>query len=457
MALGPTKAAAVAVLSLLLVTPLNPVPSWTFTGPEPSALLGHAVAGLGDVNGDGFDDVAVGLHDVFDTEPGESNPGRTFVFLGSPTGLSPTPAIFPQGGHPSPAQDVNSDGFDDLFVRSNDSKAYLFLGSPYGLLSPPATTFFPGLVIRKIVGLGDTTGDGFGDAVLIHAPSTGTQLHFFVGSADGLDPIASLSLGIGDVADIAAAGDVNGDGLADLVYSTMTSLDDGRATVLAGTPFLFGPSVPWHLTGDGSGGFGTQVAGAGDVNGDGFDDLLVSAPHFSSAPGEEGKVYLFLGGASGPDSTAAWTFVMGNLLVGTRIASAGDVNADGFADVAVSAGSTDEPSGVVLIFLGSSTGLSATPDQVLTGGAGSVTFGWALASAGDVNGDGASDLLVGDPFVGTDAGRASLFQGQSTAVAGALVEAETDSSRCGAVGAEAMLLMAAGWLFRRKRAPLERF
>jgi hypothetical protein len=441
------KTTGMAAVVLLLAPPLDPVPTWTFTGPEPSALLGHAVAGLGDVNGDGFDDAAVGLLDVFDVEPGEpANAGRTFVFAGSPAGLSPTPLwTFAEGGTPSAAFDVNGDGFDDLFVRSNDSKAFLFLGSPYGLLSPPATTIFPGLVVRKIVGLGDTTGDGVGDAVLINAPPTGTQLHLFRGSVDGLSPIASFTLGVGDLADVAAAGDVNGDGLADLVYSTMSTLTDGRAVVQHGSPNLTGAEA-WQSTGEGQGGFGTQVAGAGDVDGDGFDDLLVSAPHFSAAPDETGKVYLFRGSASGLGLTPSWTFVSGNLLVGARIASAGDVNADGYSDVALSSGG-----GVVLLFLGSAAGLSLTPDQTLTGGS---TFGWSLASAGDVDGDGASELVVGDPFEAAEtAGRAFLFSRPPPSAA--LIQgATTDGSDggCGALGVEAGLAFALAWLVRKRRA-----
>src|SRR6185503_17803037 len=165
---------------------------------------------------------------------------------------------------------------------------------------------------------------------------------------------------------------------------------------------------------------GSHVATAGDVNGDGFSDVLVGAWRFDDAFVDEGRAFLFLGSPTGLATTPAWTAdgeQLGALL--GSVASAGDVNGDGFGDVIVGAEgftSGESAEGRVSLFLGSASGLSLVPARTLESDQSEAAFGRALAMAGDVNGDGFGDVIVGvpgldDPYVTFDSGGASVFLG----------------------------------------------
>ena len=148
--------------------------------------------------------------------------------------------------------------------------------------------------------------------------------------------------------------------------------------------------------------FGSAVVAAGDVNGDGFNDVLVGAPHEDAGQIDEGRVYLFYGTASGPSSSPAWIGEsnQAGALYGSAVAGLGDIDGDGYDDIAIGAplyenGQTDE--GAVFVYLGSGAGLTATATFVREGGQAGALFGAALGGPGDVDFDGYNDLLVGAP------------------------------------------------------------
>ncbi len=147
--------------------------------------------------------------------------------------------------------------------------------------------------------------------------------------------------------------------------------------------------------------FGTSVASAGDVNGDGYDDVVVGAPLYG--PGDPGAAFLFLGSALGPSATPDWTARgrQPGALFGWSVATAGDVNGDGYDDVMAGASAYDEgiqfDEGGALLFLGSATGPSGRPEWTADGLEEQTYFGTSVASAGDVNGDGYADVLAGAP------------------------------------------------------------
>jgi hypothetical protein len=170
--------------------------------------------------------------------------------------------------------------------------------------------------------------------------------------------------------------------------------------------------------------FGYSVASAGDVNGDGYADLVVGAP--GADPG--GRMYagtasVFLGSASGVAARPARVLEGADERdwFGFSVASAGDVNGDGYADLIVGAPGPvpyDVRAGTASVFLGSASGVAATPARVLEGADAEGAFGLSVASAGDVNGDGYADLVVGAPgdtswFWGVHdrAGSVSVFLG----------------------------------------------
>jgi hypothetical protein len=160
---------------------------------------------------------------------------------------------------------------------------------------------------------------------------------------------------------------------------------------------------------------GYSVATAGDVNGDGYSDVLVGMPEYDEGDTNEGAVFVFYGSASGlpanPSPFPIWQINQGEAHFGTSVAAAGDVNGDGYGDIIVGApywtdSQTDE--GGVWVFLGSSSGLVLPPWSSQGGGQQDAEFGASVATAGDANRDGYSDVIVGAPFYHngeTDEGR----------------------------------------------------
>jgi hypothetical protein len=256
----------------------------------------------------------------------------------------------------------------------------------------------------------DFDGDGYADVVVAATGLNRTgsgSLSIFPGGPMGVAPSPSRSIAAPTFATFASsmgsAGDVDGDGFADLVVGAPT--DGGRAGVFVyrGGPGGLGPT-PTRLEppGGAGDGFGVVVGAAGDVDGDGYGDVIVGAPLRSGGPG---GAYLYRGGPAGLRVDAP-------VRLGTRpetgpdfgraVAGACDFNGDGYADVAISEAGIDVPSGVrrgiVSLYLGR-PGSPGAADATLTAQTGDEggDFAQALACAGDFNGDGRTDLLVGDP------------------------------------------------------------
>jgi hypothetical protein len=159
-------------------------------------------------------------------------------------------------------------------------------------------------------------------------------------------------------------------------------------------------------------GLGVSVGPAGDVNGDGFTDVVVGSPFFG--PGQEGRVQVYHGSATGLSSVPAWAVQggigTGFLFLGYSARTAGDVNGDGYADLLVGA----PLSGNAYLYLGSATGLAMTPAWPPPGFPPSGGFYGVTVAAGDVNGDGYADLVVGaqqDTAGQTEEGRVLFYYG----------------------------------------------
>jgi len=166
--------------------------------------------------------------------------------------------------------------------------------------------------------------------------------------------------------------------------------------------------------------FGYSVASAGDVNGDGYDDVVVGAYNNDGAGSDAGEAYVYHGSSSGLSATPDWSDLgeAADDRFGYSVAPAGDVNGDGYDDVIVGAHRNDgagSDAGEAYVYHGSSSGLSATPDWSDQGEADSDEFGGNVASAGDVNGDGYDDVIVGaygNDGGGTNAGKAYVYYWQ---------------------------------------------
>jgi hypothetical protein len=411
---------------------LSPTPSWTAESDQNSAWFGISVATAGDVNADGYDDVIVGAHG-FDN--GQVDEGRAFVYHGSASGLSPTPNWTAEGDQAGArfgnsvgtAGDMDGNGYSDVIIGApfldngqiDEGAAFLYPASVGGLLLSPAWTA-EGSQAAAAFGLsvstaGDVNGDGYADLLV------GAQLYdngqtdegrafVYYGSPFGPSVVpdwtAESNQPNGWFANsVATAGDVNGDGYADIIVGDFIfddgEVDEGVAFVYQGSRAGLSPTASWIAEGNQADArFGSSVATAGDVDGDGYSDVIVGAIGFDNGQTDEGRSFVYRGSAAGLSFAAGWTGEsdQAGADFGFSVATAGDVNADGYSDVVVGApffdnGQTDE--GVVFVYHGSATGASPTPDWTAESNQAGSQFGYSAATAGDVNGDGYADLIVG--------------------------------------------------------------
>ena len=275
---------------------------------------------------------------------------------------------------------------------------------------------------------GDLNADGYAD-ILVGAPKYGPDkegaVFVFYGSAGGLAPNPNKTLAgtqkagrFGD--SVAAAGDVNHDGYADVIIGAPghdgVEPDVGAIFVYHGSSTGLADSPALTITGQQKWGeFGNAVAGAGDVNGDGFDDVIVGEHYFTNGQENEGAAHMFLGSSSGVVASPAWSYQsdQSGALLGAAVAGAGDINHDGRDDILVGAPSFDNDQsreGRAFAFYGRASGLPAAPDWTAEGDVDEAWFGYAVGTAGDVNGDGYADVLVGAPnMLNSLAGNGAAF------------------------------------------------
>jgi len=334
------------------------------------------------------------------------------------------------------AKDSSTGNIQYVYGSSNSSELTIvrdLIGQENGRLSPSIETLTTGAVsdeyATQAINDLDLDCDGIDD-LIVSRPAANTEIgavDIFWGSGMGISSLPDYNL-TGSVggdrfgASIANAGDVNGDGCSDLLIGATGATDSlGFAT---GVSYIFYggnrtySAANWSDTGEGRDDkFGGTVSSAGDVNNDSYADILVAATGYTNSGGE-GKVYLYLGSATGPGTDHDWHTrgYWHNVIQGWSMAGIGDINGDGFDDIALgAAGSFSEltGNGRVEVYTGSQAG-SMSIDNYWTTTTTNTLLGYAVLGIGDVNQDGYDDFAYSEPLYDNLAlGKVTVLRGSA--------------------------------------------
>jgi Ca2+-binding RTX toxin-like protein len=458
------------------VSTLNGADGFKIFSTDLFSRSGTSVASAGDINGDGFADVIVAKH------------GAAYVVFGKAEGFDPfihqesidgSNGFKLSGGGPTVASagDVNGDAFADMIVSASEG-AYVLFGTASGFGSNVDLTSLDGTNGFRLNGVapldqtgdpvasaGDVNGDGFADLIVgawgadpngsasgasyvVFGKAGGFDANIALSSLDGSNGFRLSGEAAGDLSgwSVASAGDVNGDGFDDLIIGADRADPHGSYSGASYVVFGKADGFSWNVdlsSLDGTNGFklsgaaaddlsGYSVASAGDVNGDGFADLIIGAHRADPNGQSSGASYVVFGNAEGFASNIDLSSLDGNTGfqisgeafdgIGYSVASAGDVNGDGFDDVIV--GSRYN---LVAVVFGKTGGFDPNIDvSSLDGSNGFEIFGtgndtganWSVASAGDINGDGFDDLIVGNPDAAIRSGYYTYDAGASYVIFG---------------------------------------
>lgn len=404
-----------------------------------------------DVNGDGRADLAVGAPGLSVAGHVDIYLGSTSGLPATPSTTLADPgasALDFFGASVVSAGDLDGDGFGDLAVAApasapNVGHVYVYFGSESGVASVPDVTLTDsdpnGRFGSSLAAVNDTSGRGYADLAVGASgqnSGTGSVSIFYGGSTFSTTPGVVLNgtdVG-GAFGSAVAGGDWDGDTFGDLAVGARNASGGGKVYVYRGsTTGIDRPGVTTLLAPDGAGSnFGRSVACAGDVNADGRAELVVGADGVASSAG---RAYVYRGQAPFapvPMTTLTSASGMGSQF-GWTVASAGDVDGDAFDDVLV--GSQGSTVGDACLYRGTMSGLDGTPIHVAAAGGGFSSFVSSVAGMGDVNGDMLADFAVGTSSASANTGSVRYWYGSMTNVgvdASGQLGGTTASGRSGA-------------------------
>ena len=388
-----------------------------------------------DVNGDGYADLAIAapmgsgntvgkVHIFLGGPTGVNSPGATSQEIDAPDASNVS-----FGFQVAAAGDINGDGFGDVAISNVSGSVSIYFGSINGVhpsvASAVQTITTPSSAgtmsdFGELIGCaGDINGDGYADLFVAANSATvgGTDdvgsVYVFLGSATGVNPtdpsrvivVSGVDVADSEFGDGVGAADVNGDGYGDLIVGTEFggSAMEGRLLVYYGGSDGLQPNVDSRVSNvlgpePGESYFGAAISTT-DLNGDGYSDILVSAWGYNA---QSGRVYIYLGSASGITPAVASSVITidspdgANASYGIVLSGAGDLDNDGFGDLIVGEQLSGANPGKVFVYYGAATGGYRMPGLAIPGALGdSAGFGRPVIGVGDSNGDGYSEVAVG--------------------------------------------------------------
>ncbi|AUB37147.1 Ca2+-binding protein, RTX toxin-related [Nostoc flagelliforme CCNUN1] len=414
---------------------LNGTSGFAINGINPDDRSGNSISSAGDINGDGIDDLIIGANGA---SPNGITSGQSYVVFGSKESFAAqfnlstlngtngfTINGFNQydslGNSVSSAGDINGDGLDDLII-----------GAPFA----------------------DPNGSFSGQSYVVFGSKESFAAQFNLSTFNGTNGFTINGINEDDSLgnSVSSAGDINGDGVDDLIigapFADPNDTFSGQSYVVFGSKEGFDSSFNLSTL-NGTNGFainginpddrsGNSVSSAGDINGDGIDDLIIGAPFADSNGDNSGQSYVVFGSKesfaaqfnlSTLNGTNGFTingFNKGDGFFSSFVSSAGDINGDGIDDLIIAAPFADPNgtnSGQSYVVFGSKEGFGAQLNLSTLNGTNGFAInginsddrsGYSLGSAGDINGDGIDDLIIGTPFADPN----DIISGQTYVVFG---------------------------------------